>query len=72
MLLKSLLDAEAVCAAETSKPVFFGLALGGEEGVARVLSLLKKELEADMALCGCRDVAHVTRSAHHRPSTPSP
>src|SRR5690606_6744896 len=34
------------------RPVLWGLAAGGEEGVARVLSLLKAEIDLAMALCG--------------------
>jgi len=34
------------------KPIFFSLAVGGEEAVFNMFSLLKKELESAMALCG--------------------
>lgn len=39
------------------RPVLWGLAAGGERGVAQVLSLLHTELSNDMMLAGCRDVA---------------
>lgn len=34
--------------------MFFSLAVGGQDGVARMLSIIKDELEAAMALCGCQ------------------
>jgi (S)-2-hydroxy-acid oxidase len=42
------------------KPVFFALAVGGQEGVERLLHLLKSELEAAMALCGVEKVEDIT------------
>lgn len=36
------------------RPVFFSLAVGGEDGVVRMLSIIREELEAAMALCGCQ------------------
>ncbi len=38
------------------RPVLWGLAAGGEVGVARVLALLRAELDLAMALCGARSV----------------
>ncbi|MEU5083337.1 MULTISPECIES: alpha-hydroxy acid oxidase [Streptomyces] len=38
------------------RPVLYGLAVGGESGVEAVLSLLREELETDLALSGCRTV----------------
>jgi 4-hydroxymandelate oxidase len=35
------------------RPVVWGLAVGGEDGVAQVLALLRNELENALALCGC-------------------
>lgn len=43
------------------RPVLWGLAAGGERGVARVLALLREELDLAMALCGCRSVGEVTK-----------
>lgn len=48
------------------RPAAYGLAAGGEHGVARVLELLREELATVMQLCGCaavRDIseAHVRR-----------
>ncbi len=39
----------------------YGLAAGGEVGVARALDLLAQEFRTTMALAGCRDVGEVTR-----------
>ena len=41
------------------RPVLWGLTVGGEAGVRRVLDLLRAEVEQAMALCGCRTVAEV-------------
>ena len=43
------------------RPVLWGLSVGGEEGVTRVLDLLRCELDAAMALCGCPTVSAMTR-----------
>ncbi|SRR6266545_3539516 len=40
----------------------WGLAVGGAEGVQRVLELLKDELQLALALCGCASPADVSRS----------
>ena len=39
----------------------YGLAAGGEAGVARSLSLLRAEIERDMALLGLRDIAAINK-----------
>ncbi len=41
------------------RPVLYGLALGGEAGVSRVLELLRAEFELTMALSGCAAVADI-------------
>jgi 4-hydroxymandelate oxidase len=57
-VLKALaLGADAVL---LGRPVLWGLAVGGEDGAARVLELLKRELRLAMALCGCDSLAEVT------------
>lgn len=43
------------------RPVLWGLAAGGEAGVARVLRLLRDELDLAMALAGAPKVADLTR-----------
>lgn len=43
------------------RPVFFSLAVGGQEGVSRMLSILRDEFEAAMALCGCKSLQDITQ-----------
>jgi 4-hydroxymandelate oxidase len=40
---------------------FWGLAVGGAEGAADVLEIIREELDAAMAFCGVTDVQHVDR-----------
>jgi 4-hydroxymandelate oxidase len=42
------------------RPVLWGLALGGADGVARVLAMLRAELDLAMALAGARTVGEIT------------
>jgi 4-hydroxymandelate oxidase len=42
------------------RPVLWGLAADGEAGVARVLDVLRDELDHVLALCGGRDLADLT------------
>jgi 4-hydroxymandelate oxidase len=42
------------------RPLLWGLALGGEDGVREVLALLRDELDLAMALCGCGSVHDIT------------
>jgi 4-hydroxymandelate oxidase len=42
------------------RPVLWGLAVDGERGVARVLDILRDEIDNAMALCGCATLADVT------------
>ncbi|MFA7296413.1 MAG: alpha-hydroxy acid oxidase [Dehalococcoidia bacterium] len=44
------------------RPVLWGLTVGGEAGVRRVLEILRAEVEQAMALCGCHTVAEVDAS----------
>ncbi|XP_028073108.1 peroxisomal (S)-2-hydroxy-acid oxidase GLO4-like [Camellia sinensis] len=44
------------------RPVLYGLAAKGENGVRRVIEMLKDELEPTMALSGCLTVKDITRS----------
>jgi 4-hydroxymandelate oxidase len=48
-------------AVQVGRPVLWGLAVGGESGVARVLSLLRDEFDNAMALCGCPTVRAIHR-----------
>lgn len=43
------------------RPVLWGLCAGGQAGVRTALELLRRELDLAMALCGCPDLAAVTR-----------
>jgi 4-hydroxymandelate oxidase len=43
------------------RPVLWGLAAAGQAGVATALGVLRRELDLAFALCGCPDVASVTR-----------
>ena len=52
-------------AALTGRAALWGLATGGEEGAARVLELLRREVETGLKLLGCTSPAEVTR-AHIR------
>jgi isopentenyl diphosphate isomerase/L-lactate dehydrogenase-like FMN-dependent dehydrogenase len=44
------------------RPAMYGLAFGGEKGVAQVLEILREETENALALLGCRSPADVTRA----------
>jgi isopentenyl diphosphate isomerase/L-lactate dehydrogenase-like FMN-dependent dehydrogenase len=57
-------------AALTGRAVLWGLAAGGEEGVVRVLELLRNEMEVGLKLLGCPRPEAVTRS-HVRPAGPN-
>ena len=52
------LGADAVL---VGRPALWGLAAAGREGVARVLGLLREELELTLGLCGCTSPAELTR-----------
>ena len=42
------------------RPILWGLAAGGETGVAHIWSILKTEFDLAMALCGCSTVDDIT------------
>jgi isopentenyl diphosphate isomerase/L-lactate dehydrogenase-like FMN-dependent dehydrogenase len=44
------------------RPYMFGLAVGGEAGVARVLEIFRNEIEHSMALMGCATVSDIDES----------
>ena len=68
-IVKALaLGAKAVA---VGRPVLWGLAAGGEEGVAAVLALLRAELDSAMALCGCRSLEDLGRDLLRLPPTES-
>ncbi|HEX5527351.1 MAG TPA: alpha-hydroxy acid oxidase [Solirubrobacterales bacterium] len=61
------LGADAVL---VGRPALWGLAAAGHEGVARVLGLLREELELALGLCGCTSPAELSRAHVRRaPST---
>jgi isopentenyl diphosphate isomerase/L-lactate dehydrogenase-like FMN-dependent dehydrogenase len=62
------LGADAVL---VGRPALWGLAAAGEEGVARVLELLRQELELTLGLCGCTGVSQLTRAHVRRASAAS-
>ena len=43
------------------RPVMYGLALGGQAGVVRVLDILKNEFSLSMQLMGCPRVQDLNR-----------
>jgi 4-hydroxymandelate oxidase len=48
-------------AVAVGRPILWGLAVAGAEGVAHVLETLKLELARALALCGCRSLGDVSR-----------
>lgn len=47
---------------QIGRPVVFGLACEGENGVKKVLQMLRDEFELSMALAGCTTVKDINRS----------
>ena len=43
------------------RPVLWGLAYDGENGVKKVLQILRKEFDLAMALCGCTSVEKINK-----------
>jgi len=60
-VLKALALGADACS--IGRPYLYGLAAGGERGVDRALSILKTEVERDLALIGCRSVKEL--NSHH-------
>lgn len=68
-ILKALaLGAKAVL---VGRPILWGLAVAGEAGVARVISLLRDELDVAMALSGCASLKDVDSQLLTCGTTPS-
>ncbi|CAF4298749.1 unnamed protein product, partial [Rotaria sordida] len=58
-MLKALaLGARAVL---IGRPILYGLACGGQDGVRRVLDILKRELVYDMACCGLISIDQINK-----------
>ena len=45
------------------RPLFWGLSVDGEQGVARVLEILREEIQITMAKCGCPSIISIDRRA---------
>jgi isopentenyl diphosphate isomerase/L-lactate dehydrogenase-like FMN-dependent dehydrogenase len=59
-ILKALaLGAKAVL---VGRPILWGLAVDGEQGVKSVLEILKKEFRLAMMLCGCQTVDDIRKN----------
>ena len=41
------------------RPIIWGLAVDGDQGVKRVLAILRREFDVAMALCGCSEIAEI-------------
>jgi len=68
-VLKALaLGAQAVC---IGRPILWGLAVDGEEGVKVVLGLLKEELRIAMALSGCPTISSINSNLIFKPQCSS-
>jgi len=65
-ILKAIaLGANAVL---VGRPTLWGLALGGQQGVEKMLTLLRDELDLAMALSGCKNVGEITTDLVHKRS----
>jgi isopentenyl diphosphate isomerase/L-lactate dehydrogenase-like FMN-dependent dehydrogenase len=43
------------------RPYMYGLAVGGSDGVSRVVEILRTELEMTMGLAGCRSLNDIKK-----------
>jgi L-lactate dehydrogenase (cytochrome) len=59
-VLKALACGARACS--IGKPYLYGLAAGGEAGVAKALEILRTELVRAMQLAGCPDQASIDES----------
>ena len=53
------------------RPLIWGLATAGAAGVAHVIRLLRDELEASMALTGCRELSEINSGLLYRANPPA-
>jgi len=44
------------------RPILWGLCVGGEQGAAQVLEILRRELDEAMLLCGCTTLNDINGS----------
>jgi L-lactate dehydrogenase (cytochrome) len=56
-VLKALALGADACS--IGRPYLYGLAVGGERGVRRVIQIFREEIERDLALLGCSTLGHV-------------
>ena len=54
--VKDQLGAKAV---GVGRPIIWGLAVDGEQGASSILSILRKDFELAMRLCGCTAVEEI-------------
>jgi isopentenyl diphosphate isomerase/L-lactate dehydrogenase-like FMN-dependent dehydrogenase len=47
------------------RPILWGLSVAGEQGVVRVLEILRRELDEAMLLCGYANLSQINRSILH-------
>ena len=45
-----------------ARPQLWGLAMGGESGVAHVLDIFRQEIDRTMGLCGIKTISEITPS----------
>ncbi|MFC1942694.1 alpha-hydroxy acid oxidase [Chloroflexota bacterium] len=45
-----------------ARPYLFGMSMGGDAGIIRILNILEDEIDRSMALLGCRNLSEVDRS----------
>lgn len=57
-VLKALARGATACS--IGRPYLYGLAAGGQAGVAKAIELLRAEIERDMGLLGCRNIAEIS------------
>ena len=48
-------------AVRLGRPPLWGLAVGGRDGVRQVLDIIRHELDAALALCGCKSIGKIAR-----------
>jgi L-lactate dehydrogenase (cytochrome) len=58
-VLKALARGATACS--MGRPYLFGLAAGGEKGVAKAIELLRAEIVRGMGLIGCRNIGEIGR-----------
>ncbi len=54
------------------RPILYGLACGGDDGVRRVLEILKRELTYDMACCGITSIDQINKDILYKHACSSP